>query len=155
MKRAILLSLVFALISVANAWSQTGTPVQSTKPAKTETEKTTPAEEKSDGAAYSGKGKGGDKDRVEKGEKTKNKEKSKKGKSKKGKKGKKGEKHQKGEKGEHSHGEHTGQGTQNGEGEKGKPAEEGKPNPKPKTQTTGVKNPKDAKQKPKTEGGNQ
>ena len=76
MKKALFLTLVFTLIAVAKTWSQTD-PSPATKPAKDKTEQMQKAEEKSGGAAYSGKGKGGDKDMVEK-EKKSGKKKAKK-----------------------------------------------------------------------------
>ena len=87
MKKTLLLIIFFALFAVANTWAQTeAQPTQTTPSAKDKTEKIKHAEEKSDGAAYSGKGKGGDKDKVEKSEKVKTKSKNKTGKLKKGKK---------------------------------------------------------------------
>lgn len=69
MKKAFFLTLVFALLTVVKTWAQTDA-APATKPAKDKTEQMKKAEEKSDGAAYSGKGKGGDKDMVEKSKKS-------------------------------------------------------------------------------------
>lgn len=68
MQKQLILIAAF-LLSVATAtWAQTDADVKTTKPAKSiqKTEKNTHAETQSDGAAFSGKGKGGDKDQVEK-----------------------------------------------------------------------------------------
>ncbi|GAB4497134.1 MAG: hypothetical protein OHK0019_30190 [Saprospiraceae bacterium] len=78
MKKTLILTFVFALISFAKVWSQTEQPTTKPTPApKDKTEQMKKAEEKSDGAAYSGKG--GDKDMVEK-DKTKKIKKAKKAK---------------------------------------------------------------------------
>lgn len=78
MKKAFILTFVFALISFVKVWSQTEQPTTKPTPAsKDKTEQMKKAEEKSDGAAFSGKGKGGDKDMVEK-NKTKKAKKAKK-----------------------------------------------------------------------------
>ncbi|MCW5921219.1 MAG: hypothetical protein KIS77_02670 [Saprospiraceae bacterium] len=67
MKKALVLTFVFGLITFAKAWSQTEpSPAQRPAVSKDKTEQMKKAEEKSDGAAYSGKGKGGEKDMMEK-----------------------------------------------------------------------------------------
>ena len=68
MKKTIVLSLAFALISFGKAWSQSDAAptAKPTVAPKDKTEQMKKAEEKSGGAAYSGKGKGGEKDSVEK-----------------------------------------------------------------------------------------
>ena len=94
MKKALILSIVFVLITFVKAWSQTEPPTATptTKPAapaNNKTEQMKKAEEKSDGAAYSGKGKGGEKNMVDKSEKEKAKKDKKAKKAKKAKKMKK------------------------------------------------------------------
>lgn len=158
MKKTILFTVVFALIAMANAWSQTeAQPTQTAPSAKDKSEKIKHAEEKSGGAAYSGKGKGGDKDQVGKSEKVKTKSKNKTGKSKKGKKKEKQEGSDDKRK-RHDAGEHQEHGGQNAPGARDNKGENGKtpttPAPRPRPKAGGVKNPKDTAPKTK-ESGNQ
>ncbi|MBK7937072.1 MAG: hypothetical protein IPJ82_08230 [Lewinellaceae bacterium] len=158
MKKAIFLSLVFALVSIANVWAQTeAQPTQTTKPTKDNTEKINHAEEKSGGSAFSGQGKGGDKDVVEKREKNKDKAKKKGKKAKKAKKEKKKAKKEKsagaGKKKRHGHDDQSGDDDQKGQSTKPQP-DPNSQKPTQRPQTGGVKNPKDTQPKPKTSGGN-
>jgi len=160
MKKTLLFVLFFALFAVANTWAQTeAQPTQTTPSAKDKTEKIKHAEEKSGGAAYSGKGKGGDKDVAEKSKKDKTKSKSRAGKSKKGKKGKKKVKQEgsddkaKREGKQHDESEHGGQdekSTKDDKRENGKTPRAPAPQPRPKA--GGVKNPKNTAPKTKESG---
>lgn len=83
MKKHLVITLVLAFFASATAWSQTDSKA---KEQKSKTEQAAKAEEKSHGAAYSGQGKGGEKNMTDKQKPAK------------GKKGKKGHPH-KGDKG--------------------------------------------------------
>lgn len=131
MKKALILTFVFVLAIFAKAWSQTDN-AKSAPVAKDKTEQMKKAEENSDGAAYSGKGKGGDKDMVEKEKKGKAK-----GKHKKGKKAKKAKKAKKNKDAETPGDEQPGdepKPTENGESPKPEqPGDSPRPTDTPKT----------------------
>ncbi|MCC7507680.1 MAG: hypothetical protein IT259_20390 [Saprospiraceae bacterium] len=63
MKKHLLITLLLALFASATTWAQSDPKA---KAPKSKTEQAAKAEEKSDGAAFSGQGKGGEKDMVEK-----------------------------------------------------------------------------------------
>lgn len=138
MKKALILTFVFALITFAKAWSQndkTQPTAKPTAPAKDKTEQMKKAEEKSDGAAYSGKGKGGEKDMVEKDKKDKTKKAKKAKKAKKDKKTKKAKKVKQGEQPESGDKEQPDEQPKPQTEPAPKPTPEAKPMPKTKPQT--------------------
>ncbi|MBL7798387.1 MAG: hypothetical protein JNJ90_17965 [Saprospiraceae bacterium] len=102
MTKKFMLTAVAVLFSALVALAQTEPQTQPVPAGKTEkmekkdkTDKIQNAEQRSNGAAFSGKGKGGDKDQVEKGDKTKDKAKAKKDKKKRKDKVKKAKKNKK------------------------------------------------------------
>jgi len=102
MTKKFMLTAVAVLFSALVALAQTEPQTQPVPAGKTEkmekkdkTDKVQNAEQRSNGAAFSGKGKGGDKDQVEKGGKAKDKAKAKKDKKKKKNKVKKEKKNKK------------------------------------------------------------
>lgn len=144
MKKSLVLSFAFLFGFIATAISQTDAQPKA-KTTKDKSEQVRHAEEKSQGAAHSGQGRGGDKDMVEKEAKDNGKHKG----HYKEKKHKKGKKAKKAKKTHHKHHDHDDMENER-DGDKArdksmKPEKDGeKPAETPKSRKTGGKNDKEA-----------